>query len=263
MREISPEKKLNFLFSFLAIAVMWGAWLIAYAAVGNDYILPSFSDTMKEMGRLFGESLFWRSLGSTFLRSLEGWVLAFAVALVFASLSALSDKLRCFLGTFVAVMRTVPTLAITLMLLLWSTPHTAPVIVTFLMLFPVSYAQMMSAYRAIDPKLAEMAVVYGISRRDRIFRIYVPQMLPSLFSQAGPNLSLSLKVCVSAEVLAYTYIAIGGMLKEANSYLQISRMFALTLSVLIVGGLVELALGFLTRITDRWTHGRAQKEVRR
>lgn len=262
MREISPDKKLNFLFSVLAIAVMWAAWLVAYAAIGNDYILPSFSDTMKDLWGLFGESLFWRSLGSTFLRALEGWAFAFVAALIFAAISAVSDKLRCFLGTFVAVMRTIPTLAITLMLLLWSTPHTAPVIVTFLMLFPVSYAQMMSAYRAIDPKLSEMAQVYGISRRDRIFRIYIPQMLPSLFSQAGPNLSLSLKVAVSAEVLAYTYIAIGGMLKEANAYLQISRMFALTLSVLILGGLVEFALGFLTRITDRWMRGREKKGVR-
>ena len=88
-------------------------------------------------------------------------------------------------------------------------------------------------------------------------------MLPSLFSQAGPNLSLSLKVAVSAEVLAFTYVAIGGMLKEANSYLQISRMFALTLCVLILGGLVEFALGFLPRISDRWMKGRAKKEGRK
>ena len=263
MKEISPDKKLNLLFSLLAIAVMWGAWLIAYAVIGNEYILPSFWDTVTQMWVLFGESFFWLSLGSTCLRALEGWLFAYLFALVFAALSAVSEKARCFLSTFVAVMRTIPTLAITLMLLLWSTPHFTPVIVTFLMLFPVSYAQMMSAYRSIDPKLSEMAEVYGISRRDRIFRIYIPQMLPSLFSQAGPNLSLSLKVAVSAEVLAFTYVAIGGMLKEANSYLQISRMFALTLCVLILGGLVEFALGFLPRISDRWMKGRAKKEGRK
>ena len=36
MKEISPDKKLNLLFSLLAIAVMWGAWLIAYAVIGNE-----------------------------------------------------------------------------------------------------------------------------------------------------------------------------------------------------------------------------------
>ena len=262
MKEISPDKKLNMLFSLLALVVMWGAWLVAYAVIGNDYILPSFSDTMKQMWKLFGEAFFWKSFGSTFLRALEGWLFAYLFALVFACLSVISEKMRSFLAAFVAVMRTIPTLAITLMLLLWSTPHFAPVIVTFLMLFPISYAQMMSAYRSVDPKLSEMAEVYGISRKDRIFRIYVPQMLPSLFSQAGPNLSLSLKVAVSAEVLALTYVAIGGMLKEANAALEISRMFALTLCVLILGGLLEFALGFLPRISDRWTRGRTKREER-
>ena len=81
-------------------------------------------------------------------------------------------------------------------------------------------------------------------------------MLPSLFAQAGPNLSLALKVAVSAEVLAFTYVSVGGMMTEANSYLQIPRLFALTIAVLLLGGLLEFALGNLTRITDRWKKGR-------
>ncbi len=39
-------------------------------------------------------------------------------------------------------------------------------------------------------------------------------------------------------------------------------MFALTLVVLITGGILEFALGNLTRITDRWTRGRQGKEAR-
>ena len=158
---------------------------------------------------------------------------------------------------FVLVLRVIPTLAVTLMLLLWSTPHQAPVIVVFLMLFPISYAQLSAALRGIDAQLAEMAQVYGVSLRDRIFRIYIPQMLPALFAQAGANLSLALKVAVSAEVLAYTYVSIGGMMQTANSFLEIARMFALTISIIVLGGLLEFALGFLTRITDRWKGGRA------
>lgn len=241
---------------------MWGGWLVAYAAVGNDYIVPSFWDTMRRLCELFGESFFWRSFGMTFLRSLEGWALAFACAAVGVSLGALSDKLRSFFSPFVAVLRTVPTLAVTLMLLLWASPNTAPVIVTFLMLFPISYAQLTAAYRAIDPKLLEMAKVYRVSRRDRVFRIALPQMLPSLFAQAGPNLSLSLKVAVSAEVLASAYVSIGGMLEDANAYLDVARMFAITLAVLLAGGILEFALGRLTLISDRWAKGRYGKGER-
>ena len=150
-------------------------------------------------------------------------------------------------------------MAITLMLLIWTTPRTAPLIVAFLMLFPLTYAQLMAAYRGIDPKLFEMARVYRIGRRDVLFRICVPQMLPSVFAQAGANLSLSLKVMISAEVLASTFRSIGGMMQDASVYLQIADMFALTIVMLAAGGLLEFALGNLSRITDRWTAGRNAK----
>ena len=146
-------------------------------------------------------------------------------------------------------------MAITLMLLIWSTPLVAPVIVTFLMLFPVTYAQLMAVYGEIDPQLFEMARVYGVPRREVLCKIAVPGMLPAVFSQAGPNLSLSLKVTISAEVLVSTFRSLGGMMHEAANYLQVAEMFALTILALLVGGLFEFALHFLTRITARWKGG--------
>ena len=260
-RAFFASKQFNYIFSVLAILAMWAVWLIAYAVVGNDYIVPSFADTMRRLGELLTESFFWRSFGMTLARAVEGWLLAFGCAVVGIAVGALSEKFRFFLGPFVAVVRVIPTLAVTLMLLLWSSANTVPVIVTFMMLFPVSYAQLGAAYRAVDVQLLEMADVYGLSRTDRIFRIAVPQMLPALFSQAGPNLSLAIKVAVSAEVLARTYISMGGILADANGTLEIARMFAVTLVLLISGGLIEFALGHLTRITDRWTHGRGKEGV--
>lgn len=245
----------NYLFSVLAVAVMWGVWIAAYFAVGNEYVVPSFTETMRELGALFASGTFWESFGGTLCRTVAGWLLAFAFAVLFAAAGVASKKFRSFFAPFVSVFRTLPTMAITLMLLIWSTPLVAPVIVTFLMLFPVTYAQLMAAYGEIDPQLFEMARVYGVPRREVLCKIAVPGMLPSVFSQAGPNLSLSLKVTISAEVLVSTFRSLGGMMHEAANYLQVAEMFALTILALLVGGLFEFALHFLTRITARWKGG--------
>lgn len=245
----------NYLFSVLAVAVMWGVWVAAYFAVGNEYVVPSFTETMRELGALFASGTFWKSFGGTLWRTVAGWLLAFAFAVLFAAAGVASKKFRSFFAPFVSVFRTLPTMAITLMLLIWSTPLVAPVIVTFLMLFPVTYAQLMAAYGEIDPQLFEMARVYGVPRREVLCKIAVPGMLPAVFSQAGPNLSLSLKVTISAEVLVSTFRSLGGMMHEAANYLQVAEMFALTILALLVGGLFEFALHFLTRITARWKGG--------
>ena len=246
-----------YLLSALAILVMWGAWVAAYFAVGNEYVVPAFSQTMREVGALFADPAFWESFGGTLWRTAAGWLLAFAFAVLFAAASAASRKFRVFFAPFVSVFRTLPTMAITLMLLIWSTPRVAPVIVTFLMLFPVTYAQLMAAYGGIDEKLFEMARVYGVPKGEVLLKIAVPGMLPSVFSQAGANLSLALKVTVSAEVLVSTFRSLGGMMHEAANYLQVAQMFALTVLALLLGGLFEFALGFLTRITRRWKGGSA------
>lgn len=245
----------NYLFSVLAVAVMWGVWVAAYFAVGNEYVVPSFTETIRELGALFASGTFWESFGGTLWRTVAGWLLAFAFAVLFAAAGVASKKFRSFFAPFVSVFRTLPTMAITLMLLIWSTPLVAPVIVTFLMLFPVTYAQLMAAYGEIDPQLFEMARVYGVPRREVLCKIAVPGMLPAVFSQAGPNLSLSLKVTISAEVLVSTFRSLGGMMHEAANYLQVAEMFALTILALLVGGLFEFALHFLTRITARWKGG--------
>ncbi len=251
--------KWQYLFSVLAIAVMWGVWAVAYFTVGNGYVVPSFAETMRELGALLAgtEGRFWPAFANTLWRSVLAWLLAFVLAVLFAAASVASKKFYSFFRPFVSVFRTLPTMAITLMLLIWSTRRVAPVIVTFLMLFPVIYAQLMAAYRGIDGKLFEMAKVYGVSRMEILGRIAVPGMLPAVFSQAGANLSLSLKVTISAEVLVSSFSSIGGMMHDAALNLQVAEMFALTILALIVGGVFEFALGFLTRITDRWKGGRA------
>ena len=40
-------------------------------------------------------------------------------------------------------------------------------------------------------------------------------------------------------------------------YLMVAEMFALTIAVLVFGGVCEYALGKLTKITDRWNKGAA------
>lgn len=263
MMGADKDKKLNYLFSVLSIAVMWAVWLIAHAIVRNEYIIPSFSDTIISIGEQFVSSRFWLSFALTIWRTIYAWLLAFVLAVIFASLSALSIRFYRFFAPFIGVLRSLPTMAVTLMLLIWTTPRVAPVIVALMMLLPLTYTQLMAAYKGIDPKLIEMADVYRLSKKTMLVRIYIPQMMPSIFAQAGANLSLTLKVMISAEVLSSTFRSIGGMMHDVAMYSQMSELFAITIVMLIVGGLLEFLLGQLTRITDRWTKGSRSKTIRR
>ena len=256
MKKLADNKKLNYLFSVLTVALLCAGWIIAAAKIGNEYILPTFSDTVKSIGQQLTSSSFWVAFARTVGRSVLAWLIAFFVAVALVSITMLSDKFSKFIAPVVSLLRTLPTMAITLMLLIWTTPRVAPIIVALLMLFPLNFAQLRTSCAGIDPKLTELAVVYRFTFKTKLFKIYIPMLLPDIFSQAGPNLSLSLKVMLSAEVLAGTFRSVGGLMYDASVWSQMATLFALTILMLITGGVLEFALGKLTLLTDRWTKGR-------
>ena len=71
--------KKNALFSALAVAALWLAWIAAYYGVKNDYVLPSFWDTLRETGRLLVSASFWRAFFNTFLRTLWAFLISLAL----------------------------------------------------------------------------------------------------------------------------------------------------------------------------------------
>lgn len=144
-----------------------------------------------------------------------------------------------FLSPLVSVMRSLPTMAVILIILVWTTPVQAPVAVAFLALFPLLYSGIFSALKQVDGKLVEMSKIYRVPIRKQIFGLYLPSAAPYVLREAAAALSFSLKLTVSAEVLANTYQSIGGMMQEAKIYVEVPALFALTALVVIAGFLLE------------------------
>ena len=247
----TKNRIINVCLSAGAIVCMWAVWLIACAVVNDGYVIPSFPDTAERFFALLGSGGFWLSFAKSLGRTALSWAVSLLAAAALAFACAAFPRARAFAAPFVAVFRTVPTMAITLMLLIWSSPRVAPVIVGFLMLFPITYSQMMAAVDGMDAGLAQMADVYGISAGERLFKIYIPQILPPVLAQVGANFSLTLKVIISAEVMCSTFDSLGGMIHQSNVFLDTAQMFALTICALLAGGLLQWALSKLALITRR------------
>ena len=225
-----PEKKFflrNLLWSVAALAFLWAAWLLAHILVKNDYLVPSFSSAMKKVGEYLKDGAFWNAFFNTFLRTLTAFFISFFGAAVLATAAYLLPSLGHFLSPLVSVMRSLPTMAVILIILVWTTPVQAPVAVAFLALFPLLYSGIFSALKQVDGKLVEMS------------KIYLPSAAPYVLREAAAALSFSLKLTVSAEVLANTYQSIGGMMQEAKIYVEVPALFALTALVVIAGFLLE------------------------
>lgn len=240
------------IYTLAAMLIMWGGWAIAYASVKNDYILPSFSSAVSAMGGLFISSFFWKAFAFSLLRTVIAFLISFALALALAVLSKLIPAVRGILKPIVAALRVLPAVAVILLLLVWTSPAAAPVAVAAMVCFPMLYSAFLSAFDGVEGGLIEMCKAYRVSVKDRVFKAYIPLSLPYMLDECGAQLSLALKITVSAEVLAKTYISLGGMISEAKMYVEVSTLMALTLVTVAAGALIELAFFGIKRLAVRW-----------
>ena len=236
--------------SVLAVLLVWQ---IAALVTGNEYLLPSPWETLKQAGRLLVSGTFWLALFSTLLRSLIAFSVAFVLGVFFAVIAYLSPSFRSFLSGMVGVTRAVPTVAVILLLLVWTGPKTAPLWVAGLTLFPLIYTSVLTALGRVDEKLLGMSAVYRVPLRKKITGLYIPAALPSVLKEGSAAASFSIKLVVSAEVLANTFKSVGGLMQESKIYLETPTLLALTVCVAVIGVIVEkLGFFFGERLEAKW-----------
>lgn len=252
MKKYLNDNKLNIVYSLAALILMWLAWVIAHLIVKNEYVVPSFAQTCADLLALLSSGSFWLAFFNTLLRVLIAFAVSFALGLLCSVLGALIKRFNALLSPIISVLRTLPTMAVILIILIWTNPLVAPVIVTALVLFPMIYSQLNAAIGGVDTGLLQMAKVYGFSRRTRLTKIYLPLISPYVLSQTGANLSFAIKLTVSAEVMCYTYVSIGGMMQEANGYLQVSVLAALTLVAVLAGIVIEAVFHLISGLAFKW-----------
>ena len=232
-----------------AIVFLVAVWFVAYFWAGNELLVPSFSDSLQEIGELFVSSSFWQGFGMTLLRSVNAFALSLAAAVIFAIAAYLYPSLGAFLAPIVSALRSLPVMAILLILLSLGAGN-VPVAVAFLSLFPMLYAGVLAALSSVDRRFIEISRVEGAGLFRRVTAIYLPLSAPYILKEAGAALSFSVKLIVSAEILANTAKSLGGMMQDARLY-ELPQLFALVAVAFLAGLLMETLVGLLAEYVEK------------
>ena len=129
--------------------------------------------------------------------------------------------------------------------LVWIQGARVPMFISFLMVLPIVWANVSEGIAQLDPRLSQMARLFGLSRGQRLIKVYLPQIMPYLVSAMTVSMGLGWKAGIAAEVLGTPELAIGRELYYAKIYLETADLFAWTavvvaLSMLLERGMVRL-----------------------
>jgi len=225
------------LYVAITIGVLLLAWQIAYLICNNPLLVPSVQKTIDKTIGLLCSPAFYTAFGMTLLRAVVSYLFAILIAIALFALSKTCEFLKIFCDTLVKVLRSVPTIAIILFILILTNAQIAPVFVAFLVVMPIIYAGMCGFSVGIDVK--NVCYVYKISKRDYVKFVYLPKFQKDLLPIFSSSVALNLKIIVASEVLANTYQSIGGLMQENKVYFDMAGLIALALVTIIVATILE------------------------
>lgn len=241
------EKISGILLPVISVALLLAVWSVTASAVGNGYVLPSVSETVSAVFDCFSRAEFYSALFGTLVKSVIAFAVSYLLALFTAVLSVKSGTAEKLLSPVIIIVRALPTIAVALLLTVWTSSRVAPVVVTTLVVFPTLHENIFSALKNIDGELTETCAAFGVDKKTTLKKVIFPQIAPPLISAAGSGLTLNLKLMVAAEVLSHTARCLGYMLNTAKVYFETAEMMALVLITVVIGLIIGSAFAFASK----------------
>ncbi|MEN8549964.1 ABC transporter permease [Acinetobacter soli] len=213
----------------------------------DSYLLPAPSSLWQSFLELAHADLLSHIYISTW-RVLIGFGIGSILGLVCAVGVGLSKNIEDFLDPTFSAIKSIPSLAWIPLLLLWlgideSSKLTLIAIGAF---FP-TYTNTVAAIQNVDPKLVELAKVYGLNRFQCIRQIILPAASPGVLTGLRNSLSLSWMFMIAAELIAATQ-GIGYLLSDGR---ETSRPDIVILAIILLALLGKLS-DTIMKITEQW-----------
>lgn len=218
-------------------------WLLVWQAVstsvGQEILLVSPVAVLKRLFELVCTGLFWQSIAFSVCRIAGGFLLAVAAGSLAAGFAAAFRRTEELLAPAVLTVKAIPVASFIILVLIWVPSENLSVVISFLMVFPIIYTNVLEGIRSTDKGLLEMADVFRIPAGARIRYIYVSEVLPFFRTACSIGLGLCWKAGIAAEVIGIPDGSMGEQLYESKVYLNTPDLFAWTVVIVVISLIFE------------------------
>lgn len=234
----TDRKKRIFLRS-AAVLFLLLLWQAVSVWVDRKVFLPSPAETLTAAIGLVQTGAFWRTILTSTVRIMTGFLTAFPIGILLAALSRRNALLGEIIELMMLIIKSVPVASFVILVLLWVKSAELAAVISFLVACPVVYVNVRDGIRATDRELLEMAVVFRFSIWRKLRFIYLPQIMPAILTACSVSIGFCIKAGVAAEVIGLPSESIGESLYEAKLYLMTPELFAWTAVIVALSAGLE------------------------
>ncbi|MDT8337016.1 MAG: hypothetical protein RQ856_04220 [Candidatus Izemoplasmatales bacterium] len=226
----------------LSIFTIFIVWILLDLIVDNSLLLPKPLEVLKALGSIITDKNSILAIILSLMRLLTGLIIAFIFGFGLGIISGLKSSFAIYLNPIVTILRTVPVISITVIVLIVVGFSITPYLITFLMLFPLIYQGIYGAIKNIDQELIDVYILEDNHIFTQITHCYIPLISSEIRTSLLQSLGLGIKVLVMAEYLAQTKNSIGNYLYLAKTNIEFANVFAWTLILIIIALIFEILI---------------------
>lgn len=243
-----------------AAALFWVAvWEAAYLVVNQDLLIASPVQVIRRLSQLMWEAPFGVTVAHSMARIMCGYALGVIFAVILAVCAGFSSSVHSVAKPFMVVVKSTPVASFIILALVWMKTGSVPTFISFLMVLPIVWTNIMQGVKQTNSQLLEVAKIFKLSKYQTLKKIYIPCTLPYFTAGCTTGLGLAWKAGIAAEVLAVPKNSIGLQLYDSKIYLETVDLFAWTLTVILFSMILEFVLNYVTKKVFKKYHFNSQE----
>ena len=241
------------LYTLISCLFFIGLWQLIAVITNNDIYIPRIQQVIESIKIIFMEQDFLKVILSSFYRTILSYILALVFSMILGVLGAVYPFFQYLIQPINSFAKTIPTMVLVVLLLVWFDKDITPFAVGFAIIFPILYEGVRNGLMQIDKKIIDMTKIYEVSIKDKIKKIYFPVMKFYFMSIFVSTLSLTFKVVITGEVYGQPKFGIGSQIQLEKVNFNVAGIFAWIVIIVFISLFLEIINKLLKKRIYRWT----------
>jgi len=235
----------------LAVGVIFLlGWQFVPPAIGlPGYIVPVFTDTMREFGRMAAQERLAHHILSTFEIAVLGFLLGSVLGAAGGYLLGMSSLVEKVISPYILGLQIAPKVAFAPLFIVWFGYNDMPkLVVTILVVFFPILVNVLQSMKTMDRDLINLARAYSMNRWQIFWKVEVPASMPSLM--AGLRIGATLAVIgVTVGEMVGGNTGLGYLIVYGEGQANTAMVFDAIIMLTVVGIVLYAAVSFIeTRV---------------
>ena len=247
----NSTNKSNNVYFLLGILFLFGVWFVSSLLVNNSGILPNIDEVFGELLKILKDGNTYTLLGNTFLKIIVAILVSFIISLLLAVLSLLSEKVEYFIRPFIVFLKSIPIVAIAMVLIIMffkqNVRYIGTIVVSCFVIIPIVFESILVGFKSIDKDVVWAAKLDHTTKWNMVRSIHIPLTFPHIISGIIAAFGMGLKVMVMSEVIMNPNNSIGQLIGLYSSTGDISIVIAYSLLLLLIVIVIDYILKYFNK----------------